>query len=279
MLPEPVEQRLKQRIEEYEQQKHTHVPVEITIRFVSPIMAPIFPLYLDAVLGNIVAQEIWGQYYGRIPPEFFIKELPLPLKRHNFREYGYAWAASCNVVTKEAVFGTDGYKRSYPGDPWVLMKSFTASQMVDYEGSGRYKNYLESFEVTFIEEMKFYAFGNPKEINRLLSQVRFLFKKRSQGRGEIQSLSVNPIKQDFTLWKNNRPMRPIPVELIKEGSHNQYELNMSRLYPPYWGRDERVLCVVPDHDTWSGRRSLRIKPKKKIITKEKTTPYDLLYGD
>ena len=279
MLPQKVEQRLHQRKEEYESRSHTHAPVEITVRLSSPIMAPVFPLYLDAVLGNIVAQETWGEYYGRIPTDVFIKELPLPLKKHDLKEYGYAWAASCNVVTKEAVFGFDGFQRTYPGDPWVLLKSFTPSQLVDYKGSGRYKNYLEPFEIASIEEIKFYAVGDPKEINRLLAQVKFLFKKRSQGRGEIRSFSVNPIKQDFTLWRNNRPMRPIPVGLIKEGGHNQYELNMTRLQPPYWKPDEKVLCIVPDHELWSGRRIRKPEAKKpkKVTGKKKPNSYNLLY--
>lgn len=264
MLPESVQNRLNKRSEEYKNKSNTYIPLEITVEFVSPVTTPTFPIYFDAVLGNIVAQEVWGEYYGRIPNDLFIEDLPLPLKKHDFKENGYCWAASCGVASKVGVQDIDAYKRTFPGDPWVLTKVFTPSALYDaINGSGRYKSYLNILEMTFIEEMKFYAVGDDKEIHRLFSQVRFMLKKRSQGRGQVKSFSIKQTNKDYTLWKNNMPMRPIPLTLLKQGKQNNYQLDMTRLKPPYWDwkPETKVLCVVPNYELWSGNMSNQKKKK------------------
>ena len=97
----------------------------------------------------------------------------------------------------------------------------------------------------------FYVSGDMGEIERLLNNyIFYLGKKGSQGYGQIRKWEFEEIEENWSVWKHNKPMRPIPARHCEEYIEIQTKTGepiharQHPIIPPYW-RKETELCLMP----------------------------------
>ena len=91
-----------------------------------------------------------------------------------------------------------------------------------------------------------------EEVKRLLeNHIFYLGKKGNQGYGQIREWEFIEIDEDWSVWKDGEPMRPIPVsecesyvEEIMRRNQPVYT-RQHPIIPPYWRNDNIELCVMP----------------------------------
>lgn len=104
------------------------------------------------------------------------------------------------------------------------------------------------FPYNYSKTVVFYATGDLKYISELLEQVEYLGKKPALGYGQIKGMEIKRVSDDYSLTKNNKTMRPLPVEYIEENFSidiNSLELALMSYKTPYWSKRNVTLCVIP----------------------------------
>jgi len=108
---------------------------------------------------------------------------------------------------------------------------------------GRYKAYHMPVFYYAALRIEWYAVGDRAEIERLLCCVTHLGKKRSQGYGRVIRWEVEPIEQDWSIWKDGRLTRGVPANDVSgKGAFNL--LNYG-LRPSYYRQQNQMLLAMP----------------------------------
>ena len=95
-------------------------------------------------------------------------------------------------------------------------------------------------------KITFYCNGDKEEITRLLSYLTNIGKKTSIGSGKIRKITVKSTNEDYSFFKNDKPMRPIPatfdVPIVPGMRFEQQPYK-----PPYWDKNNVCMCIVPEN--------------------------------
>lgn len=131
-----------------------------------------------------------------------------------------------------------------------MVNGFRGKVRVD-TGAGYFKNYHMPLVVKAYKTISFYVRGNLEEVKRLLEEhIYYLGKKGSQGYGQVQKWEFEEIEEDYSLFKDGKPMRYIPVteclNYIKRNSNNDIKMQEKAIIPPYWREDNREICIMPE---------------------------------
>lgn len=161
---------------------------------------------------------------------------------------------------------TDGvYHTSYPilngvkyYDKEKLIKSFDHEMYAKYgeivskngkakgvvmTAQGKYKNEFYSIERIGVDCITYYVRGNREKIEELLKRLRFIGKKSSLGWGEIKHIAIEETLKDYSIFKENKLMRNIPLK--NSFGFNGTKVNLMRLTHPYWSKTDIKECLVP----------------------------------
>lgn len=114
---------------------------------------------------------------------------------------------------------------------------------IEETGKGRFKAWFESFEAMVVDRVIYYVRGDIDTIYDLLKGLRHLGKKASIGMGKIKETSVEEINDDYSLIRNNTPMRNLP-SIEKYHNLNNSSKVLMPLNPPYWKNYRGVECIV-----------------------------------
>src|SRR5699024_9314486 len=90
--------------------------------------------------------------------------------------------------------------------------------------------------------------GNKKQLENLLQDVHFIGKKRGNGFGQVSSVLVESIPEDYSLIdKEGYPSRVIPVSELGALKIDEDKKNISlhAYIPPYSNPKNRVISYVP----------------------------------
>lgn len=202
-------------------------------------------LRLDCIISAAKAMEIMKDdyYIGRKtagPAETIIRTLS-PIMEFN----GKIFHASCGFGNTDAEFGTF-YKKGYDNfNDDIILFSGKGKQIID-TGRGRYKNYIKTLQVKAWPRIEFYARGDGNEIERLLkTHITHLGKKASQGYGEVAKWTVEEIIPDYSLMKDGKAMRPIPLDGFNRDIFvGDHYIEEHALIPPAWRHDNRDICIM-----------------------------------
>lgn len=105
--------------------------------------------------------------------------------------------------------------------------------------AGYMKSYRHPVPVLLIPEITWYAVGDAQEITRMVNQISWIGKNRSQGFGWINQWRVESWSEDWSEHVGNHRMRDIPVP---EDEADGY----SSIRPPYWHRRNKYPVEVWD---------------------------------
>lgn len=137
---------------------------------------------------------------------------------------------------------------------WAKRRDYSQPALwpfVDWQGrppkinisSGRDKAYYVPLPVVVAPTVRWHVLGDYARIAGLLTRITHLGKKgRAQGVGEVLRWRIAPAGQDFSCWRDGRPMRQIPMR--KE--EKEFVTRHMGLRPPYWHHQMRRLVICPE---------------------------------
>ena len=210
----------------------TFEPMKVTFQMRSSVVTTDY-IFLDGLISSAVFQDCIKDHFDMPENRNEPIHIPLPLQ-----QYGTAhpfYAASIGFAD-EIVEGVENWRKR------TEIESKNKIQV----GSGQYKMYNIPMPTQWAESWVFYANGDIKEVERLLTtHISAIGKKCSQGFGHINSMSVVPTDHDWGVVKDGMPMRPIPISSAS-GFDLDCDVRMYYAYrPPYWHRGNLTECYMP----------------------------------
>ena len=200
------------------------------------MMIPDGYVHLDALLAWAVAAR------DGLPPPLSadaIVPIEIPVEHETG---GRFHLASASIMVPEAR-ATIHLQRRFPTAEAGRMTTMRRVNLA----AGPQKNYRIPMEVTYAAggEVTWYALGEQRTIEELLSLVTHLGKKRSAGHGIIRGWRMEPCETwpGFpTLAADGAALRHLPINWPGLGTHRR---QIGRLTYPYWTFREETEVAAP----------------------------------
>lgn len=239
-------------------------PLRIFIYLSTPMVLPTHGLHLDSLLTEVVARELFGHELDRWQDQDKQEELPLPLEKTEGkdpvwkasiafvsslnREHQDFWVKRTNdefagYISSKVVWpaGVISDKASKPLVKEVTLEKATGP--ANNAASGGFKSYYENRNLVTTDYLLFHAYGNKKEVERLLLNLKGIGSKTGTGFGVITKVIVEETDIDYSLFTpEKKPSRYLPVEDFYPLTA---QMVTSRIMPPYWSKRDSILCYTP----------------------------------
>lgn len=220
--------------------EYTFTPLKINVEIISPLYINSPWLHLDSILSYLCVRDALDELFYYLPTEKIIdiSKLKIPLKRTEDIYHSSVGIYSDNL----RLYRDKLYKRFTDKQTYKLTRKQQKGKIKINQG--HYKDFLINMPMLITDNITFYANGNKKEIKKLLSHLTNLGKKTSIGGGQITNIKITETNEDYSFFKDNNVMRPIPVKMklpIIEGM--RFEKQPYK--PPYWDKNNVSMCYVP----------------------------------
>jgi CRISPR type IV-associated protein Csf3 len=218
-----------------------HTNFCVTYRMSTPISLAHPWINGDGLIAQVLMRRLLGDTLLSLPSKkpIDISCLKLPLART-----GSVWHCSVSQFDTDQKFVTKIYGR-FDADDIGHVK--TKKKRIPLM-AGHFKSSMVSIPTSLAKEVRFYVRGNIDECKWLFANVTALGKDRNKGYGAVQSMSIEEIPEDWSLFRDGVVMRPIPVREMPVGwmqSGMQAAVMNLTFAPPYWNRAAAVQCVAP----------------------------------
>lgn len=229
------------RIIEYET-GNDYVPLEVKIGVVPPIYITSPWLHLDSILSYLCVRDALNDLFYCMPTEetVDVSFLDLPLKKTDD-----VYHSSIGIYSDNAKLYRDTiYKRFTDKETYKLTKKQQQGRIKTNQG--HFKDFMINLPILITDEITFYCNGDKSEIKRLLEHLTSIGKKTSIGGGKIHKIRISETTEDYSFFKDNNIMRPIPTKMkipIFEGMVFQQQ----PYKPPYWDKNNVTMCYVPEN--------------------------------
>ncbi len=195
----------------------------------------------DGLVAQVLLRKLLGDLFSVLPSKnpVDISALKLPLDK----KYG-CWCCSVSQFDREAQMAlTKIYGRF---DSFNLSHVTTKKKRVPIM-AGHFKSRMVSLPVLSTKTVTFYVRGNIDECKWIFGAVPNLGKDRGKGFGQIESMSIDEIPGDWSLFRDSVVMRPIPIsqyrlELVPGTRIRTMNLTYA---PPYWDTSRAEQCIAP----------------------------------
>lgn len=217
---------------------------KVTTHMATPI-ATIGYIILDSVISAAIAKDkVKDEYYAGANICGTKEQIDEWLGEVLDKKQG-VYCTSIGIGENKEFVGT--WAKRWDDRHDDIVTGFKGITRVDI-GAGHFKNYHMPIVLKSYSRIEFYVRGNLEEVERLLNNyIFYLGKKGSQGYGQVRKWEFEEIEEDWSLWENGKPMRPIPAkECIYYIENNNYNLQTYSTIPPYWRDDCRELCLMPE---------------------------------
>jgi len=220
--------------------KYNLEPLRIVAHFrTNPVCDQWLPL--DGILLYQANREALGPELAALPGGQDVQgasTLPLAIVhpgRHN-------WYYACSWAQPQPWWVAEEIRH------WNKRFDTQYSDMVDFEGrrgkviieQGRYKAYHMPMFARATLQVEWYCVGDKVEIERLLSLVTHLGKKRSQGFGRVWRWDVEPWSEDWSIWRDGHLTRGVPDEDAGKALNRIYY----GIRPPYYRKENQEWLAI-----------------------------------
>jgi hypothetical protein len=207
----------------------------VTAETMSPVILGGGYLTLDALLASLIFEAT-----GDVD----VAHDTVPLARTN--GLFHASAALLEPLSSSQVAFVANLQAMHSLDPDLIQKN-KHGQLHKKIGLTRRRDFgavMNSYTSFQVDKIIWYAEGDPVAVEGLLSNVRFIGKRRASGYGEVSGWSIQPGEFDGVVGPFGGPMRPVPTEMF---SGDQRSLKVDAAWrPAYWHPDNRAICFAPD---------------------------------
>lgn len=203
------------------------------------------PLRLDCILSAAKAKEILkDEYYTNQKQAGDAGTVIETLSQFiDFFDLGKIFYTSFGFFNDDDKEFSISYSKRWNGlhDELVQFKGKGKAEIDT--ARGEFKSYHNHLTYKTSKCVTFYARGDKEKISQLLNDyIHFLGKKSSQGFGAVKEWIVEEIEQNYSLIKDGKPMRYIPISLVDYFNVSEYNTKEAALIPPAWRSDYRDIC-------------------------------------
>jgi CRISPR type IV-associated protein Csf3 len=243
-------------------------PLQITAHLAGSIsLARPQDLALDGILAVQVMRRHYGNDFYTLPDpseHLMFARLPLvmrgkPTASVESAETGYVlwdsatrtrdeslWYWSCSAAQIDVhARDTQYWNKRFDTQPGL-------SDHIDFGGKvekiiieqGRYKAYHMPLPTLVTDKVTWYAYGEREAVANLLQGVSAIGKKRVQGNGYCLRWDVEPIADDWSEWRDDQLMRPLPGPLVDAEQIRPLNMEYIAFRAPQWHPLNQAMCVT-----------------------------------
>ena len=236
-----IKKQIIQRILDYET-GDDYTPLQIVMDVIPPIYIASPWLHLDSILSYLCLRDALGDLFYCMPTEetIDVSLLNLPLKRTSDVYHSSVGIYADNVK----LYRDTIYKRFTDKETHKLTHRQQKGRIKTNQG--HFKDFMINLPIIITDTITFYCNGDKKELERLLSHLTSIGKKTSIGGGRIRNITITETNEDYSFFKDNCIMRPIPATMdvpVFEGMIFQQQ----PYKPPYWDKNNVCMCIVPEN--------------------------------
>jgi len=210
------------------------------------------PLMLDSILGYWKLREMGYKKNPseQCPENIVFPELPIEKEGTPGKEF---YKASAMFVPKEAKWSLTAVPRRCDSRESFVHQAHCEFNTRDEQVSV-FRGMFETFLLLNTSYIDFYYtpidstdIDEMKHLLAMLKKSAYLGGKRSAGYGMIQSIELHLKSEDWSVWKDGNPTRPIPVEYAGE---LDLPMDHCSFRPPYWYNKNKEMCYIPPLEQW-----------------------------
>ena len=236
-----IKKQIIQRMLDYETEDG-YTPLQIVMDVIPPIYIASPWLHLDSILSYLCLRDALGDLFYCMPTEetIDVSLLNLPLKRTSDVYHSSVGIYANNVK----LYRDTIYKRFTDKETHKLTHRQQKGRIKTNQG--HFKDFMINLPIIITDTITFYCNGDKKELERLLSHLTSIGKKTSIGGGRIRNITITETNEDYSFFKDNCIMRPIPATMdvpVFEGMIFQQQ----PYKPPYWDKNNVCMCIVPEN--------------------------------
>jgi len=235
-----IKKEIMQRILDYDS-GCDYSPLEIVMDVTPPIYITSPWLHLDSILTYLCLRDALDDLFYTMPSneKIDVSLLDIPLMKTSD-----IYHSSVGIYYKPKLYRDTIYKRFTDKETYKLTRKQQKGRIKTNQG--HFKDFMINLPLLITNKITFYCNGDKEEITRLLSYLTNIGKKTSIGSGKIRKITVNSINEDYSFFKNEKIMRPIPATLdvpIVPGMRFEQQ----PYKPPYWDKNNVCMCIVPEN--------------------------------
>lgn len=189
-------------------------------------------VHLDGITAHLQYMATLGRDYYNLPTKQVVGKPahapPLFSKRDGVR------CASVSFFSPDMPLSATQYYKRFEADGCPGTARVNLS-------SGHYRNYMLRAVLQPCETVTFYGCGDIRRIREILADLTHLGNDVRQGWGLIAETTMEPVAEDWSIVREGRAQRPIPVRLLRRHS-DQVRLAW---HAPYWAQGSVDLCAPP----------------------------------
>lgn len=112
---------------------------------------------------------------------------------------------------------------------------------------GPEKSYDLPLFIRITPRIDWFCVGDKSGVLELLQYATGLGKKRSLGFGQVAEWVVSPVEEDWSIIKEGKLTKPLPVDLAHElGVTSFHNMMIWGWRPPAWLERNKVMCMMPE---------------------------------
>ncbi len=219
-------------------------PLRVRAWLRTPVVCePALPL--DGILHYQALRERYGAESATVPgglpgrSEESIPILPLAVRDDGGKPHWYY--ASSWAQWPERADGQDTWNKRL-ATTHVELLSDTGRPVRVQISRGRYRAYHMPIFYRSALHVEWYCCGDVERLAALLAPVTHIGKKRSQGWGRVMRWEIEPVAEDWSVWRNGKLMRTIPILAAQDLDCGQAWYGIR---PPYYQSANQTLVWLP----------------------------------
>lgn len=215
-------------------------PLQVELEVIPPVYLTSPFLHFDGIISYLCMRDCLDDDFYILPSNLIlpVDELALPLKKTDD-----VYHSSVGLFDKAILKKNTIYKRFTDKETFHLTKKQQKGRIKTNQG--HFKDFMIDLPLLLTNKVTFYCNGDKKELKRLLKHLKAIGKKTDIGGGRIKKTNITGTPEDYSFFKDNKIMRPIPTNMkipIFEGM----KIQRQPYKPPYWNKENMVMCFVPE---------------------------------
>lgn len=190
---------------------------------------------LDGILGSILYDQL---------DNFDLAHASIPIKKTDG-----LFHASC-AMANEVLFGTTHFygglraQHDIELDHIQKNKEGSSHRKIRNGSTEDYGSFSNTYRTIATMSVSWLAECDPEAVEKLLSDIEFIGKRRSSGFGQVKRWDFEETDNDPIIDTQGYPLRPIPTHLWN-GKQDAIRTDAA-WRPAYWNTEHRSICVVPE---------------------------------
>ena len=234
-----IQGKLRERGEQYSSLPHQCLKIKAILL---NGLIPSFRLAFDEILCQLVLSDVFADdLYSLCDWAEDVFPIPLPLRPLG-KELKF-WSCSQAFYCKREEH--DAFIRKFLDTFYVDRIDFAGHIPKVAIDSGHYKQCNEKFYYVLTSEVTWYACGNRSELERLLIGLESLGSQTCRGWGQVGKIQIEETKQDYSLIKDGKLMRNLPVAEANDlFTFVRGDVKVCPYRPPYRSLKSKTACYV-----------------------------------